>query len=81
MNAQKTHNCQFCNYTSKRKFDVKRHQNNRHLKELKDLLDINPPCVVEENVDVLRENVDVCDQQINAFYACQNCNINIENIY
>jgi hypothetical protein len=73
MNAQTTHNCQFCNYTSKRKFDVKRHQNSRHSKELKDLQEVNPPCDFEENVDVLIEKVDVCDQQVSAFYACQNC--------
>jgi len=48
------HKCEFCNYQSKRKYDVKRHQNAKHKCQI---IENNENNLTEKNVSPNRKNV------------------------
>jgi len=59
MNAEK-YCCVFCDYSTKRNFDLKRHQNAKHKTEKQE---IN----IKENVNVFKENVNQFKENVNQF--------------
>ena len=62
--------CAFCNYKTKRKYDLNRHQNGKHIKNM--LIKTNEEIVnqKEENANQNEENVK------QTIYQCKKCNKN-----
>lgn len=76
--AIKWHNCAFCEYQTKRKYDLKRHHNAKHdNNDVKQ--NITNQCqenVVanEENVVKIEENVVTNEENVVPSYLCEKCN-------
>jgi uncharacterized C2H2 Zn-finger protein len=80
-NAVKMHSCSFCNYTTKRKFDLKRHQNAKHITNEGNSLNVYPNLqnVFQDNANVIQDNVNVPQYKENVFSNNENIINNIEN--
>ena len=66
------HKCEFCNYQSKRKYDVKRHQNAKHKSQI---IENTSEKITEKNVSPNRKNVSPNRKNVSPNQnICKKCN-------
>ena len=74
--ANKKHSCMFCNYSSLRKFDLKRHHNARHSTKLETIYETRAPA---QNVPPFSENVPPFSENVPPKNTCSKCNKSYKN--